>query len=159
MSHSATIGTYDTSGLWEIEELLPSETATLELTVEILDIEDYVNVAQLTYVDQWDTDETNNRAEAFVNPTCLLVYNEFSPNGDGVNDTFRIDCLSRYPNNKLEVFNRWGTMVYHAKNYKNDWDGTADGQKEEGLPAGTYYYVLDLGDGSEPLTDWLYINR
>lgn len=159
VNHLASIGTYDTSGLWEIEELLPSETATMELTVQILDIEDYLNVAQLTYVDQWDTDETNNRAEAFVNPTCLLVYNEFSPNGDGVNDTFRIDCLSRYPNNKLEVFNRWGTMVYHVKNYKNDWDGTADGQKEEGLPAGTYYYVLDLGDGSEPLTDWLYINR
>ncbi|SDQ21560.1 T9SS type B sorting domain-containing protein [Flagellimonas zhangzhouensis] len=159
VSHSATIGTYDPSGLWEIEELMSSETATLELTVQILDIEDYLNVAQLTYVDQWDTDETNNRADAFVNPTCLLVYNEFSPNGDGVNDTFRIDCLSRYPNNTLEVFNRWGTMVHHAKNYKNDWDGTADGQKGDGLPAGTYYYVLDLGDGSEPQTDWLYINR
>jgi uncharacterized repeat protein (TIGR01451 family)/gliding motility-associated-like protein len=160
----ATLGTYDSeNSFWEIESLDVSETATLLLTVEVQDIEDYVNRVSLVYVDQWDMDESNNIAEAFVEPSCLVVYNEFSPNGDGVNDYFKIDCISRYPGNTLQVYNRWGNIVFQTKSYKNDWDGTPNGramvQPEDQLPVGTYYYVLDLGDGSEPRTDWLYLNR
>ncbi|RIV44933.1 gliding motility-associated C-terminal domain-containing protein [Flagellimonas pelagia] len=163
VSSVASTGTYDDSGIWEISILQPAETATLEVTAKVLDIEDYVNTASLAYVDQWDTDDSNNFAEAYVVPTCLVVYNEFSPNGDGVNDYFKIDCIAQYPNNSLQVYNRWGNIVFETRSYKNDWDGTPNGraivQKEDQLPVGTYYYVLDLGDGSEPRTDWLYINR
>lgn len=164
ISSETTVGTYDSeSSFWEIESLPVSQTATLRLIVEVADIDDYVNRASLAYVDQWDTNESNNSAEAFVAPSCLIVYNEFSPNGDGVNDYFKIDCLGRYPNNTLQVYNRWGNIVYQTKSYKNDWDGTPNGramvQPEDQLPVGTYYYVLDLGDGSEPRTDWLYLNR
>lgn len=164
ISFETTVGTYDSeSSFWEIESLAVSETATLSLTVAVQDIEDYVNRVSLAYVDQWDTDESNNIAEAFVEPSCLVVYNEFSPNGDGVNDYFKIDCISRYPGNTLQVYNRWGNIVFQTKSYKNDWDGTPNGramvQPEDQLPVGTYYYVLDLGDGSEPRTDWLYLNR
>lgn len=164
ISAETTIGTYDADvSFWEIASLAVSETATLILTVEVQDIEDYMNRVSLAYVDQWDTDETNNTAEAFVEPSCLVVYNEFSPNGDGVNDYFKIDCISRYPSNSLQVYNRWGNIVFQTKSYKNDWDGTPNGramvQPEDQLPVGTYYYVLDLGDGSEPRTDWLYLNR
>ena len=163
VSSVASTGTYDDSGIWEIPMLQPAETATLEVTAKVLDIEDYVNTASLAYVDQWDTDDSNNMAEAYVVPTCLVVYNEFSPNGDGVNDYFKIDCIAQYPNNSLQVYNRWGNIVFETRSYKNDWDGTPNGraivQKEDQLPVGTYYYVLDLGDGSEPRTDWLYINR
>ncbi|NDV42559.1 gliding motility-associated C-terminal domain-containing protein [Flagellimonas sediminis] len=163
VSSVASLGTFDNSGIWEITILQPDEIATLDITVKVLDIEDYVNRASLAYVDQWDTDESNNMAEAYVVPTCLVVYNEFSPNGDGVNDYFKIDCIAQYPNNSLQVYNRWGNIVFETRSYKNDWDGTPNGraivQKEDQLPVGTYYYVLDLGDGSEPRTDWLYINR
>ncbi len=164
ISSSASIGIYDaTEGFWELETLQVSETAQLDLTVEVLDFEDYLNTASLAFVDQLDTNAENDTAEAFVQPTCLVVYNEFSPNGDGVNDFFTIDCISRYPGNELQIYNRWGTVVYQKRGYNNDWDGTPNGraivQKEDQLPVGTYYYVLDLGDGSEPRTDWLYINR
>lgn len=164
ISWETTVGNYDSeASFWEIESLLVSETAILLLTVKVVDIDDYVNRVSLDYVDQWDVDESNNSAEAFVDPSCLVVYNEFSPNGDGVNDYFKIDCLGRYPNNTLQVYNRWGNIVYQTKSYKNDWDGTPNGramvQPEDQLPVGTYYYVLDLGDGSEPRTDWLYLNR
>ncbi|MEC7263362.1 MAG: gliding motility-associated C-terminal domain-containing protein, partial [Bacteroidota bacterium] len=163
VSSVASIGTYDNSGIWEITILQPDEIATLDITVKVLDVEDYLNRASLAYVDQWDTDESNNMAEAYVVPTCLVVYNEFSPNGDGVNDYFKIDCITQYPNNSLQVYNRWGNIVFETRSYKNDWDGTPNGraivQKEDQLPVGTYYYILDLGDGSEPRTDWLYINR
>jgi uncharacterized repeat protein (TIGR01451 family)/gliding motility-associated-like protein len=164
ISSSATVGQYDASeGFWELDTLQVSETAQLDVTVAVLDFEDYLNTASLAFVDQLDTNSDNDSAEAFVQPTCLVVYNEFSPNGDGVNDFFTIDCISRYPGNELQVYNRWGTVIYQKRGYNNDWDGTPNGravvQKEDQLPVGTYYYVLDLGDGSEPRTDWLYINR
>ena len=93
----------------------------------------------------------------------LVAGNEFSPNGDGVNETFEIDCISRYPNNTLKIYNRWGNLVFQAQGYNNEFAGISNGraviQKEEFLPVGTYYYILDLGDGSQPIADWLYINR
>lgn len=160
----ASQGTYDgVSGFWEIERLGASESARLDLTLTVLEVEDYLARAVLSHVDQWEVNEANNSAEDFVLPGCLKVYNEFSPNGDGVNDFFKIDCIGAYPNNVLQVFNRWGNLVFETRNYANDWDGTPNGraiiQKDKRLPVGTYYYLLDLGDGSAPRTDWLYINR
>ncbi|WP_157209080.1 T9SS type B sorting domain-containing protein, partial [Mariniflexile maritimum] len=94
---------------------------------------------------------------------CLIVFNEFSPNDDGTNDTFVIGCIENYPNNKLEIYNRWGNIVYQKRGYNNEFNGTSNGRAtmnvSEKLPVGTYYYILDLGDGSKPKVGWLYINR
>ncbi|WNW02991.1 gliding motility-associated C-terminal domain-containing protein [Tenacibaculum sp. HL-MS23] len=97
---------------------------------------------------------------------CIKIFNEFTPNGDGNNDVFVIDCIENYPNNSLEIYNRWGNTVYKASGYNNtdvSFKGISNGRvtiNEEGkLPVGTYFYVLDLGDGSEPTSGWLYINR
>lgn len=164
ITSNISTGVYDeVSGFWEIDDLDVLESATLQLTVEVLDINDYLNTASLVFVDQLDIDSINDSDQAEVDPSCLIVYNEFSPNGDGVNEFFKIDCISRYPNNVLRVYNRWGNIVYEQRSYNNDWDGISNGratvQKGDLLPVGTYYYVLDLGEGSELKTDWLYINR
>nr|WP_297918375.1 gliding motility-associated C-terminal domain-containing protein [uncultured Allomuricauda sp.] len=164
VSSQADTGSYDQlSGFWEIETLEALGSTSLMLIVEVLDVNNYLNTASLAFVDQLDTNDANNSDQAFVEPSCLNVYNEFSPNGDGVNETFTIDCISRYPSNVLKVYNRWGNLVFEQRGYTNDWDGTSSGRatinKGELLPVGTYYYVLDLGNGSEPRTDWLYINR
>jgi gliding motility-associated-like protein/uncharacterized repeat protein (TIGR01451 family) len=94
---------------------------------------------------------------------CLIVYSEFSPNGDGVNDNFVIGCIDNYPNNNLEIYNRWGNIVYKMNGYNNDWNGASNGRAivndSEDLPEGTYYYKLELGDGSLPKIGWLYLNR
>ncbi|ULC58956.1 tandem-95 repeat protein [Flaviramulus sp. BrNp1-15] len=99
----------------------------------------------------------------FVELGCLLVFNEFSPNGDGDNDVLIINCIENYPNNKLEIYNRWGNIVYEKKGYNNDWNGISNGRAtvnvSEELPVGTYYYVLDFGDGSKPKVGWIYLNR
>jgi gliding motility-associated-like protein len=79
-----------------------------------------------------------------VNCGDLLVYDGFSPNGDGVNETFFIESVDRFPNSQLQVFNRDGILVFEAQGYQNDWDGT---WQDKDLPAGTYYYVLRLGEG------------
>ncbi|MGX1931293.1 T9SS type B sorting domain-containing protein [Flagellimonas sp. 2504JD4-2] len=164
ITSQASVGVYDEiSGFWDLDSLDPLDTANLQLTVEVLDVNDYLNTANLAFVDQLDVNRSNDSDQATVEPSCLTVYNEFSPNGDGVNDVFKIDCISRYPNNVLQVYNRWGNIVYEQRSYNNDWDGTSNGraivQQGDQLPVGTYYYVLDLGDGSAPRTDWLYINR
>ena len=164
LSSQASVGEYDpTDGFWEIAILASTDTATLTLTVKVLEEEAYLNTASLSYVDQIDLNDTNDSGSATIEPTCLTIYNEFSPNDDGVNEFFKIDCISRYPNNLLRVYNRWGNIVFEQQNYNNTWTGISNGRatvnEQELLPVGTYYYILDLGDGSKPIADWLYINR
>ncbi|MEM1121122.1 MAG: gliding motility-associated C-terminal domain-containing protein, partial [Bacteroidota bacterium] len=79
-------------------------------------------------------------------PTRMRFYTGFSPNGDGVNDFFRIEGIADYPNNELSVFNRWGTQVFRMKGYKNAWDGTWENSI---LPNGTYFYFLKDGNGAQ----------
>ncbi len=164
VSSDNTSGTYnEVSGLWSIPSIDINTTETLAIIAEVLDIDDYVNIASLFDLDQYDTNTSNDSGEAFIETQCLTIFNEFSPNNDGTNDTFNIDCISRYPNNRLEIYNRWGNIVYEKDGYDNTWDGTSNGRAviyvEEKLPVGTYYYVLSLGDGSEPKAGWVYLNR
>ncbi len=74
----------------------------------------------------------------------IKFFNGFSPNGDGVNDNFVIEGIESYPNNTLNIYNRWGTEVLKAKGYKNNWQGTWHGTN---LPDGTYFYIFNDGNG------------
>ncbi len=84
----------------------------------------------------------------------------FTPNGDDYNDNFVIPCLldkELYPNSQVIIFNRWGDEVYRSgQPYASDWNGTYDG---EDLPVDTYFYVVDLGNGTDPLTGYVMIQR
>ena len=73
----------------------------------------------------------------------LFIPNVITPNNDGKNDTWIIQNIHQFPSNKVNILNRWGDNVYKADYYNNEWDGSFGGGK---LPAGTYYYILDLGD-------------
>lgn len=95
-------------------------------------------------------------------PVVFSIPEGFSPNGDGTNDEWIIrGLLELYPNNSLQIFNRWGGEVVNAAPYTNDWDGKAESGLNAGeqLPVGTYWYILDLGDGSEPRKGYIYLNR
>lgn len=65
------------------------------------------------------------------------IPNAFSPNNDNINDFWRIKDIQLYPDNYLNVYNRWGKLVYEKEEYMNQWNGGK-------LPAGTYYYTLNL---------------
>lgn len=79
----------------------------------------------------------------------LVIYTGITPNADGDNDYWHIENihLSRYQQNKVTIFNRWGDEVWAKENYDNlnvRWSG--EGKKEKELPDGTYFYVLELAD-------------
>ena len=158
-----TLGTYDpNTGLWLIDLLPAEEMAQLSVMVEVLGSGNYTNIATIISSQPLD-DDSNNSAEITVEPQCLTVYNEFSPNDDGFNDRFTITCIENYPNNELQVFNRYGSLVFQQQGYQNQWDGTSNvagaNASSDGLPAGTYYYILKLDNTTEAQTGWLYLMK
>ncbi|WP_194765653.1 PKD domain-containing protein [Tamlana sp. I1] len=164
VSYTATSGTYDdATGSWLIPEIAGGAKTTLSLLVTVKDVNDYLNTATLQFLDQIDANSDNDTSETSITPSCLTIYNEFSPNGNGKNEFFYIDCINNYPNNALEIYNRWGNLVYSKAGYDNTFNGESNGgsmfKKGEELPAGTYYYILDLGDGSDRKSGWLYLAR
>ena len=72
----------------------------------------------------------------------FMVPNGFSPNNDGVNDYFEINGLDAYTNVKLQVFNRWGNLVYESDDYKNNWNGK--NKSGEDVSDDTYFFTLEI---------------
>ena len=88
--------------------------------------------------------------------SVLTVFKGISPNGDGRNDTWSIPGIEQFPNNTVQVFNRWGNLVFEQKGYSNadPWEGQWNGKD---LPDGTYFYRIELGGDAEILSGWLQI--
>lgn len=86
----------------------------------------------------------------------LFFYNTFTPNQDGENDRWYIGNVWKYPENKLQVFNRFGKLVYTASPYANEWDGKSFSDE---LPAATYYYVFTPGGDKKVITGAVTIVR
>ncbi|MBC7587871.1 MAG: gliding motility-associated C-terminal domain-containing protein, partial [Chitinophagaceae bacterium] len=84
------------------------------------------------------------------------IPNAFTPNGDGINDTWHIDYLESYPGATVEIFDRGGRMLYRSFNYSKDWDGTYNGKP---LPVGTYYYIVNPKNGRSVLSGSVTIIR
>jgi gliding motility-associated-like protein len=85
-----------------------------------------------------------------------LVPNAFSPNGDGINDTWRIQYLESYPGATIEVFNRYGQKVFESTGYTTEWDGYFNGSL---LPVGTYYYIINPRNGRKTIAGSVTIVR
>ncbi|MDD4149405.1 MAG: gliding motility-associated C-terminal domain-containing protein, partial [Bacteroidales bacterium] len=80
---------------------------------------------------------------------CITIPSAFTPNGDNVNDTWVIGNIDMFPGANSYVFNRWGQPLYHATGLDDPWDGTYNGKF---VPSGTYLYVINLFNGTEPYT-------
>ncbi|NOY36126.1 MAG: T9SS type B sorting domain-containing protein, partial [Chlorobi bacterium] len=90
---------------------------------------------------------TSNAIEVAQADNCgIKIFDAFTPNGDNINDLWEIQGIQAYPNCTVQVFNTWGVMVFSSRGYPEPWDGTFNGNP---LPAGTYYYVINLGPGEE----------
>ena len=165
ISHTADTGNYSLdTGLWSISSLALGEQAVLTITVSVPREGTFFNTAAILSSIPSDSNPDNDIAAAEVevnspsNTECGFLFNQFSPNGDGTNDLLKINCLADYPNNTIEIYNRYGNLVFEAAGMSdgNTWDGT---RKNEDVPDGTYFYILNLGDGSEIRKGWIQVLR
>jgi gliding motility-associated-like protein len=99
------------------------------------------------------------KASDATNVTVLKtpgVPNTFSPNGDGIHDRWEIKYLDTYPGATVEIFNRYGQLVFRSTGYAKSWDGTYNGQP---LPVGTYYYIINPKNGRKQMSGYIDIIR
>ena len=95
----------------------------------------------------------------------ILIPDGFSPNGDKINDEFVIKNIeNKYPNYKLEIYNRYGNILYKGNRNTPNWDGTTTqgGIKfgDSKVPVGVYFYILEFNDGTtKPKQGRLYLSR
>jgi gliding motility-associated-like protein len=108
-----------------------STTVTTIYTVSIVDVNGCTNSDTVT---------------VYVYPE-IKIPNGFSPNGDGKNDVWKLDLIYLFPDNEVEVYNRWGELLFYSKGYPVPFNGQ---YKNQNLPVGTYYYVIKLNHPSYP---------
>jgi gliding motility-associated-like protein len=128
-----------TSLLWTASPSDPSLTATTTATPSVSPM--ITTTYTLTATNSNGCVISDN-VEITVIPRCINVRNAFSPNGDGINDKWKVydnrDCLEKVT---VTVFNRNGSKVFENQNYQNDWNGTF---KNKVLPDATYYAVVEF---------------
>lgn len=103
------------------------------------------------------TDSINIVVDLCLSELPDIIPNGVTPNGDGTNDTWDIPFIWYFTNNSVKIYNRWSNSVFDAAPYEGDWEGT--NRNGNPLPDGTYFYVLDLGNGREPYTGFIIIHR
>ncbi|HRX30584.1 MAG TPA: Ig-like domain-containing protein, partial [Tenuifilaceae bacterium] len=153
---SLEVETAPTNGLCTITNDLKIQYSPLNgfkgsdtFTYKVTDTDDEASVAYVTVTVNADPNKKIDIPEAF------------SPNGDDINDTFEILNIEQYQRIKLKVYNRWGNLVYKNDNYTNNWDGSANVSMAIGtrLPAGTYYYLIEIVDNGKMYKGSVFIKR
>jgi gliding motility-associated-like protein len=86
-----------------------------------------------------------------------------TPNNDGMNDLLLIEGIENIPNNILNIYDRYGVLVYSKLNYNNEFNGKSNSngniERNKGLASGVYFYVLSLTDTKEKYQGYLYISN
>jgi gliding motility-associated-like protein len=144
---TTTVTGANLSWLWEPATYLNSNTAAVPVSTPLQDISYKVTVSN----------PGGCSATDMVSVKILKgpnIPNTFSPNGDGVNETWIIEYLNTYPNCKVKVFTRQGQLVFESRGYRVPWDGTMKGKT---LPIDTYYYIIEPENGRKPLTGYVTI--
>ncbi|MEM7379571.1 MAG: gliding motility-associated C-terminal domain-containing protein [Bacteroidota bacterium] len=187
ISALADRGSYNESnGIWDIPQMLRNERAVLEITVSVPDEGTFINTATIVASSPGDSEDRRENNEASVQVVVSspneaevgILYNQFSPNGDGTNDLLKINrtdyTSDQSPRPKvplvysIQIFNRYGLSVFEGSDVfmaadQEDaivWDGTKDGNN---VPDGTYFYVLefdlDNGEGPQTTKGWIQLIR
>jgi gliding motility-associated-like protein len=104
-------------------------------------------VEEAWYIAEFTTTELCIGRDTIYVSACpklpIVIADVMTPNGDGDNDIWWVKNIELFANNEVIIYNRWGSEVYRASGYNNDWDGTFNGKP---LPIGAYYYTLEFND-------------
>ena len=145
---------------WEPAALLVDNTAGNPATVILTKDTTFILTVNDLTSGCTASDSVRVRIRSKPNPPeeeCIVIHNVITPNGDGANDTWIIECIENFPDNKVVIFDRWGDKINEYENYNNTsrlWKGT--NFKDEKVPDGTYYYVLTIKNGSTR-TGWVFV--
>lgn len=136
---------------WAWSDTLTDGTSALDTTLV------YAPIAKpdkntVFYVTMIDTNGCVHSDQILVKVNKLFVPNAFTPNGDGIHDTWHIPFADKVDGIEVLVFNRWGEQVFHSSGYGADqeWNGTYKNHGDK-LPVGTYYFVIKI-PGDSPVT-------
>ncbi len=126
---------------WENAEGIIGATNTAELTVRPVQTTTY----RVTAINAGGCSSTQEITIVVKDNYDLVVAgNLLSPNGDGLNDVWKIENIDLYPNNEVKVFDKSGRIIFSKQGYNNDWDGRIAGSS---LNEDTYFYLIDFGPG------------
>jgi len=103
----------------------------------------------VTITDENGCSHVSNYEIPYNPEICWEIWTSFSPDGDGVNDKWNIRWASVYPTMIIQIYNRWGALVFENSGEFNGWDGT--GKSGKLLPPETYYFVININDGTTPI--------
>jgi gliding motility-associated-like protein/uncharacterized repeat protein (TIGR01451 family) len=167
-----------TTGIWNISNLDAGQSVKIGIIAVVPNPGTYRNTASLANPE--DGNSANNSAVVTVNVSDQssyppgFIFNQFSPNGDGINDVLKIKLTEKNPGSGIEetvissytiqIFNRYGQLILDGSGLRNAeiWDGTFNGKD---APAGTYFYVLqfarDSAEGASSTTEkgWIQLIR
>jgi len=142
---------------WDPALLVSNDTARLPQTIALANDTLFI----VTVTDRVSgcsaSDSVRVHVSGEVPRDCIVLYNFITPNGDGINDTWVIDCIENYPDNAVQIFDRWGDRIISFEGYNNTtrvWSGT--NAKGALLPDGTYYYVLTIKN-EKTRTGWVFL--
>ncbi len=150
-------GTPQTGGVWS--PALVSGTGVFNPAVDTAGVYTYTVTGTCTSVSSIVTVTVD---------TCpiteIIIPDGFSPNGDGINDEFVIQNLSvLYPNYTLEIYNRYGNVLYKGNINTSNWNGKSTEGLTIGdglLPTGVYFFIIEFNDGArKPLQGRVYLSR
>ena len=159
---AADIDLVDITGQFDVTLAPPSATDNCIGTV-VATTTDPIHYDQIgTYTTIWVFDDGHGNTSSQTQTVIIgnsIESHGFSPNEDGINDTWTIDGIKTYPNCKVKVFNRSGHLVYEKVAYKNTWDGYSNTGSNKKMMSGAYYFIIEFNkNGLRPKTGWLYIN-
>ena len=140
-SGAATFNVSERVLKWEIEKLEPREELELTVLVRATAVGNSISNSAIITSREPDSDYSNNESSVIHNQFSIHFPNVFTPNGDGINDSWEITGINLFPNNSLVIVNRWGVEVFATDNYTNDWTG-------RNLVEGTYFYSFKWRDPS-----------
>lgn len=92
-------------------------------------------------------------------PCNITIFSGVSANGDGVNDVFTIKNIEEFPKNRVMIYNRWGKMIADIKGYNNTTNVWPMLDNLDNLLSTTYFYLIDLGDGSKVIKGWVELMK
>ena len=112
----------------------------------------------ITYTFKITTDKGCSATDdVFVKVLKLpAIPNIFSPNGDGIHDNWVINYLDSYPGCTVDIYNRYGQLIWHSEGYSKPWDGTINGRP---VPIGTYYYIVSPKNGRKQMAGYVDVIR